>query len=981
MAAERLEAEIQREGRELLAGVRPERLIALTPAWWQERIMAWATGDPAFRVKLLRFVDVLPALRTPAAVADHVRQYFRGDAPLPVRVGSSVAAAGAFRPVLSRVVRQGVFAMADRFIGGATPAETLPRLRELVAGGTAYTIDLLGEATLAEDEADAYRERYLELIATLARESAHWRGDARIRQPNVSIKLSALTSHFESAAPLETCRAVRTRLDPVLALARREGVFVNVDMEQYRYKDLVHVIVEETLSDGAFRDWADAGVVVQAYLRDALDDIARLKALAERRGTPITIRLVKGAYWDEEVVVAAQEGHPLPVFREKAATDANYEACTEALAAAYPHLRPAFGTHNPRSIAQAIVRTRAAGIPGEDVEFQMLFGMAEGLRRAVRQRGYRTRVYVPAGEVIPGMAYLVRRLLENTSNESWFLHRHEEGDPDILLAPPAVNGEAHDAETPSPGFANEAPLEFHRPEVRERFRSAVTAAGSVVREVPLLIGERAEYAREQDEVRPPAHPSRLLGRVARATRADADAAVSAARQAFPAWRDRGWHERAECLRGAAAIVAARRYDLAALMVHESAKPWREADGDVTELIDYLRYYAAQGDRLADGAPLLSPRGEDNRLFYEGRGVAAVIAPWNFPFAIVGGMTSAALVAGCTVVVKPAEQSPLIAAELVHILREAGVPAGAVHYLPGPGEEVGEALVTHAGVDVVAFTGSRAVGLHILEAAAKVQPGQRNIKRVICEMGGKNAIIVDDDADLDAAVSGVVASAFGFAGQKCSAASRVIVVGSAYEAFRERLGGAVRSLVVGPPEDPYTAVPPVISAEAKAGIERYVALGRASGRLVAEAQVPAGEGWYVAPVVFEGVAADSPLSCEEVFGPVLALYRAESFREAVAMALDSPYALTGGIFSRNPRNIALARRDFRVGNLYINRKITGAIVGRQPFGGFAMSGAGDKAGGPDYVQQFTFARTVTENTVRRGFAAEASLEDGLLTGGA
>ena len=961
-----IEAVIQVRGRALLAAVRPERLITLSPAWWQERLMGWAMSDPAFRVKLLRFVDVLPSLRTSRAVAGHVRQYFRDDSPAPVRLGSAVANAGAFRPVLSRVVRQGVFTMADRFIGGSSPAEAFGRLSSLVQGGTAYTVDLLGEAVLSEAEADAYLDRYLDLITTLG--TITMEGDKAVSKPNVSVKLSALTSHFEPAAPEAVAEAVSRRFIPLLRAARARGVFVNIDMEQYRYKDLTRHIFEHVLGSPEYADWADAGIVVQAYLRDAPDDVARLREFAAKRGTPVTVRLVKGAYWDEEVVLAKQESRGSPVFEDKAATDANYERCAQLLVEAYPHLRPAFGTHNPRTITQAMVRAGAAGLPRDDVEFQMLYGMAEGLRKAVRESGYRTRVYVPVGEILPGMAYLVRRLLENTSNESWLVHRHEEGDPADLLRQPGPSEAAEDER--AVGFLNAPPAEFYRPEVRiAMVRALQRARARFGTRYPLLVGDREVETAEWDEVRCPAEPGTVVGSVARASLKHVDRAIAAARKAFPAWRDTPASERASVLRRAADLLTERRFDFAATMVFECAKPWAEADGDVIEAIDYLRYYAVCAERLGEGAELVLVPGEDDRYIYEGRGVAVIIAPWNFPLAIICGMTTAALAAGCAAIVKPAEQSPIIAAQLVRLLREAGVPPAVVQYLPGPGETVGQALVEHAGVDVIAFTGSNAVGLGIVRAAAVVQPGQRNVKHVIAEMGGKNAIIVDDDADLDQAVSGVVTSAFGYAGQKCSACSRVILVGSAYEEFRSRLAAAVESLVVGSPEDPYTVVPPVISEEARSRINEYVELGERDGKLLVRGASGEG-GYYVAPAVFEGVAADSPLSCEEVFGPVLVLYRAATFEEALASALDSRFALTGGVYSRNPRNIALARQEFRVGNLYINRKTTGAVVGRQPFGGFAMSGAGDKAGGPDYVQQFTVPRVITENTMRRGFAAES-----------
>jgi RHH-type proline utilization regulon transcriptional repressor/proline dehydrogenase/delta 1-pyrroline-5-carboxylate dehydrogenase len=455
--------------------------------------------------------------------------------------------------------------------------------------------------------------------------------------------------------------------------------------------------------------------------------------------------------------------------------------------------------------------------------------------------------------------------------------------------------------------------------------------------------------------------------VARPAAADIEAVVDAARDALPEWRVARASERAALLRAAADRLEARRFEFAAAMVHESGKPWGEADGDVTEAVDYLRYYAWHGERIAEEPVDLSVAGERSELVYEGRGVAAVISPWNFPLAILAGMASAALAVGCPVILKPAEQSPIVAGMLARLLIDAGLPAGVVNYLPGGGE-AGAELVEHPGVNVIAFTGSNAVGMSILEAAARVRPGQAQFKHVIAELGGKNAIIVDDDADLDAAVSGVVTSAFGFAGQKCSACSRVITVGTASEEFERRLAAAVSSLSCGDPRDPYTVVPPVISAEARERIEGAIALGKRTARLVAAGQ-PEGPGHFVAPHVFADVPFDSPLWRDEIFGPVLVLSRAETFGEALSQALDSRFALTGGVYSRHPGHVERARRGFRVGNLYINRVITGAVVGRHPFGGFGMSGLGDKAGGPEYVRQFMVPRVVTENTMRRGFASD------------
>jgi len=965
-----LDAPIAELERKLAGSANGFQRLALTPSRWQQYLLARASQDPEFRVRLLRFVDVLPTLRTASAVADHFRQYFRGAAPEPVRTASALASRPVFRPILSQAVRRGVLAMAHRFIAGATPAEALPALRHLAKQGVGHTVDLLGEATLSDAEADAYQARYLALLQTFAADleevaprGERWRGVSPI---NISVKCSALCPHFEPAAREHVSAVVRERLRPVLRLARQVGAFINFDMEQHRYKDLVHRIFADLILEPEFADVADVGIVVQAYLKDGLSDLGRLETLAKRRGVPFTVRLVKGAYWDEERIVASQNSWPVPVFEEKAETDRSFERCTDALLGAWPHLRPAFGTHNPHSIAQAVAKARSGGIPDPDIEFQMLYGMAEGVRAVVATEGYRTRVYVPVGEIIPGMAYLVRRLLENSSNQAWFQFG-------LGHAAPASAPEARVKERPAyveSGFRNASPARFFDSEVREHMLSALAKMrGAFGGSYPLLIGERRLSDRPQLEVHCPAEPATVVGRVAQASLADVDAAVAAAREGFPAWRDRPAAERASILRRAADMLEERRYELAAVMVYESAKPWREADSDVAEAIDYLRYYAQEAERYGQPQAMGGVLGEHNEYTYQGRGVAVIIAPWNFPLAIITGMSTAALAAGNAAILKPAEPSRIIAYRLVEILRAAGVPPKVVQYLPGRGDQVGRALVEHPGIDIIAFTGSTGVGQSIITAASHVRPGQRNVKRVIAEMGGKNAIIIDDDADLDEAIAGTVASAFGYAGQKCSACSRLVVVGSAYAEVLERLRHAVASLIVGPPDDPATVVPPVINGAARDKIMRYVEGGKSTSRLLVEGTIPPGPGYYVRPTVFTDVAPDSPIACDEIFGPVLAVFRSRDFDQAIQIAMNSAFALTGGVFSRSPRHIDLARAKFRVGNLYINRKITGAIVGRQPFGGLAMSGTGDKAGGPDYLLQFMEPRVTTENTARRGFAPD------------
>jgi RHH-type transcriptional regulator, proline utilization regulon repressor / proline dehydrogenase / delta 1-pyrroline-5-carboxylate dehydrogenase len=517
-------------------------------------------------------------------------------------------------------------------------------------------------------------------------------------------------------------------------------------------------------------------------------------------------------------------------------------------------------------------------------------------------------------------------------------------------------------------FANEPTLELRRAPARESLTAALRELEPrLPLAVPILIG-RDTGAHEGFESTDPGEPDRVVATAGRATEDDAAQAVQVAADAFPAWRDLGARKRAEVLVGAAEILRSRRLELAALQVRECAKPWPEADGDVCEAIDFLEYYAREAIRLDHGPELLQVPGERNSMRYAPRGVAVVISPWNFPLAIPTGMTSAALAAGNSVVLKPAEQSPASAFALVEALREAGAPPGAISLLPGFGE-VGAALVRDPRVHVIAFTGSSAIGLEIVRASAETPDGQSHVKRVVAEMGGKNCVIVDSDADLDDAVPALVKSAFVYAGQKCSAASRILAHENIADALLERLSGAVKVLIVGQADDFSIDVPPVIEKDAQERVLRYAGLAANEGRVVARRdEIPSG-GWFCPPTVATDLPPDSAVLKDEIFGPVLAVERVPSI-EAACDALDnSPFALTGGLFSRNPETVDYVARRSPVGNLYVNRHITGAMVGRQPFGGNRRSGIGSKAGGPDYLLQFVEPRVVTENTMRHGLVVE------------
>ncbi|MEE2786423.1 MAG: L-glutamate gamma-semialdehyde dehydrogenase, partial [Myxococcota bacterium] len=720
----------------------------------------------------------------------------------------------------------------------------------------------------------------------------------------------------------------------------------------------------------------------QTYHRDAESDLAGIIHWARTHGKRVTVRLVKGAYWDYETVQAAQNGWSCPVWLDKADSDACFERCTALMLQNHDAIRSAIGSHNVRSIAYEIAQAEKHGVPNDGFEIQCLYGMAEPIKAACAERGLRVRVYTPVGELIPGMAYLVRRLLENTSNESWLKQGFADGasQEELLESPqpkkrdgqitPMPNPKS-EADDPGP-FINEPLRDFTHAETRETFRETLEHLSANLGGTygPIIDGENIVT----DEViarLDPADESTVVGHIHFARTSDAERAIAGAHVAFKTWRNTPVQARVQCVLNLAAAMRAQRDHLSALMVREVGKPWREADADTAEAIDFCEYYAREMLRLSVPQPMQTIPGEVNLLSYAPRGVCAVIAPWNFPLAILAGMTTAAAVAGNTVVMKPAEQSSVIAAHFMTLIQASGFPSGVIQFVPGRGETVGEYLVNHPGIANITFTGSREVGLHIWARAGQTIPGQRQLKRVVCEMGGKNAIIVDSDADIDEAVLGVIHSAFAFSGQKCSACSRVIVLEENYDIFVERLVEAARSLDVRPPAQPEAALGPVIDRAAQQRLLSVIADAESRGRvaLLKQTDIPS-VGTFVGPTIFGDVPEDDPLAQDEFFGPIIAIIKAVDFEDAIRIANGTAYALTGGIFSRSPSRIDRARDAMHVGNLYINRSITGAIVGRQPFGGSLMSGGGTKAGGPDYLLNFLDGRTSTENTLRRGFTPES-----------
>ncbi len=982
-----LEGAVQQLGRQLYSRLDRKAPGLFDAAYWQGLLLDRAMGDPSLKADLFRLVDTLPALPDSKQIARHAREYLlAGGRELPTGLGLALRATE--NPIAASIsafiIKQNVRHMAERFIVGQDARHARSKLKKLWNQGFGFTVDLLGEATVNAAESAAYARRYSDLIEFLPSETDGWnpnpildQGPAgAIPRANISLKLSAMDHRLDATDPDAGAERLLKSVRPLVLRAKKLGAFINFDLEQWNLHEITYRLFERIALDPEFAAWPHLGIVVQAYLRHADDDLDRLIALGQKRGARLTVRLVKGAYWDSEVIQSGLHGYPCPVLSRKGETDANYERLTARLLDHRQEIHAAFGTHNLRSLCVALARAESLGLKPGDFEVQMLFGMAEPERNLLRDLGHRVRLYAPVGDLITGMAYLVRRLLENTANTSFLrLSHHDHADIGELLGRPD-SAPASIAQSPPDWTANlQAPFrncplsDFTSNETRAAFAQAVAEAERQMPwQVPVVIdGQPRTTGPVLVHLNPNVKTLPATSATA-ATLFDVDQAIATARTAWPKWRNLPVESRAARINELSSRLERDRLRLAAIQVHEQAKPWREADADVAEAIDFCRYYARQA--LIE----LSPRtqgnlaGESNTLSYEGRGLCAVIAPWNFPLAILCGMTTAALVAGNAVLLKPAEQASAIAYAFHQHALAAGIPAGVLAFLPGDGEVIGDALVRHHDVVQIAFTGSREVGTAILKLAAEIVPGQPRIKRVVCEMGGKNAIIVDDDADLDEAVTGVLISAFGYAGQKCSACSRLIVVGNVRDNFLNRLRLAAESLVPTSAACADCPLPPVIDGGSHARLHDVIRNPGANARLLYLGKSDA-TGWFVPPAIFEVTDPLHPLMQLELFGPILTVFAARDFSHALQVANTSDFALTGGVYSRSPQNLQRAQDEFRVGNLYLNRPCTGAQVARQPFGGFKMSGAGTKAGGPGYLLHFTEMRVCTENTMRRGFAPE------------
>lgn len=931
-------------------------------AWLKNQILKISIQNKKLQTQLFRFVDVLPSLKTKDRRLDIFLQYLHEGKSLLYAPSFLAAKTPVIREFLDWVINFSVKELAKTFICGSNIQQAKQSIKKLSLKNQLYTLDLLGELTLNKKEADKYFNDYKQLIQEIP--SAH-----------LSIKLSALEPHINILDFEIKKNNLSNKLRELFRLAITANASINIDTEHYFWKDFYFQILKEILMEDEFRSWTGAGIVVQAYLKDSQKDLEDWISWAKKRKSSISIRLVKGAYWDYEYAKAKQQNWQCPVFTQKFQSDINYEKLSEILLDNYNFVRPALASHNVRSLAHAINYALKKNIPKQAFEFQMLYGMLDELKDYFSENDYTLRIYLPYGDLVQGMSYLVRRLLENTANDSFLRQGFLDGSSeDLLLQDP--NEKSFDLhKTPvDTGFENIANMDFSKSINHTKIQSEIKNLNNefkLTQKYPCLIGDQKIFADKFFESVNPAKPSQVLGLISHGTEQDCNKAINRAKEIQKKWSQWDCSKRAELLKNVAHELEKNRFRLIALLCLEAGKPWVEADGEVSEAVDFLNYYAQESLELFSGDKLRSLPGEKNYNIYQPYGVSAIIPPWNFPLAILVGMASAAISVGNTAIVKPSMQTSLIAYEFVKIfnrvLEMKGLHQfkGLLNLITGEGKTIGNFLVEHPDVKLIAFTGSNAVGMSIYQKASSTFPP----KRVVAEMGGKNAVIIDESADLDEALPGLIYSAFGYSGQKCSAASRAIIHQNIYQDFLARLKQTLPEIIITDPAQGQCYMGPVIDAHSQIKINNYINIGKQEADLlIGDLELPE-TGYFVSPTVFVNVSEDSKLAQDEIFGPVLVVFKANNFDHAISIANNSSFGLTGGLYSRSPNNIKQTIDQFVTGNLYINRPCTGAIVSRQAFGGLKNSSIGFKAGGPNYLLQFVQEKTITENTMRRGFAED------------
>ncbi|MFN5241660.1 MAG: proline dehydrogenase family protein, partial [Aphanizomenon sp.] len=696
------EAKTQEIAKQVLAATQENRsfLGALRDQMrWDDKLLDWAMSNPGLRVQLFRFIDTLPALHSKSEIASHLQEYLGDESvELPTALKAILNFANPDSmpaQVAATTVGTAVQTLAHKYISGENIKQVIKTVERLRKEKMAFTIDLLGEAVITEIEAQSYLERYLELMQQLVEASRNWAkipaideaDGENIPKVQVSVKLTAFYSQFDPLDAEGSEAKVSEHIRTLLRCAKELGTAVHFDMEQYAYKDITFTILKKLLLEAEFCQRTDIGMTIQAYLRDSEQDARDIIAWLKQRGYPLTIRLVKGAYWDQETIKAAQKHWPQPVYNDKVATDANFEAITQLLLENHQYVYSAIGSHNVRSQSRAIAIAENLQVPRRRFEMQVLYGMGDKIAKALVDKGYRVRVYCPYGDLLPGMAYLIRRLLENTANSSFLRQNLENRPVEELLAPPIIDmfrAKAQRSKEEKEGFVGVADTDFAEEERRNRsslaFENVRQQLGKTY--LPLLNGEYVNTSTFVDSLNP-SNFNQVVGKVGLLSVEQAEEAMKFAKAAFPAWKKTPVKQRADILRQAGTLMEQRRAELSAWIVLEVGKSVREADAEVSEAIDFCLYYAEEMERLDKGI-IYDVVGETNRYIYQPKGIAVVISPWNFPLAIACGMTVAALVSGNCTLLKPAETSSVITAKFTEILIEAGIPKGVFQYVPGKG---------------------------------------------------------------------------------------------------------------------------------------------------------------------------------------------------------------------------------------------------------------------------------------------------------
>jgi len=863
---------------------------------------------------------------------------------------------------LAWIIRYAVKLMAKRFIAGESIEKADRSLKSLAQTGRDVTLDQLGELVVSEKEADHYKSEVLKLIRGFSLHVKKGeRNVAGINRAHVSIKVSALCSDFKPQAFLYTYNLVGPRLKEILLTAKAESVFINIDAEHYHYRDVVFKIYKKVLLETAeLKDYADTGIVIQAYLRDGYKHLLEIIELAKTRNLSMPVRIVKGAYWDAETVEGDAHSFNAPQFLNKEETDIHFRQLVLKVLESHPHLKLALASHNFSDHAFAEAAKELLYPNAGEIEHQCLHMTYEALSTALAKMGWATRNYVPVGSLLVGMAYLVRRIMENSSQvgvltimRSHKKHLTLQSPYDIHKEKIASGKIQRDLSVSKleDEFFNITPVRMYLDE--ERVWVEKTLKEFKQNRLNHFYKNEFTCHGEKIEIHSSSDPSILVGSIQFANLDDAKLALKTIDQSYQSgkWAEAKWSHRTACLVKAANLMLAKRNELSALIVYEAGKSINEALGDVDEAIDFLNFYARTEAFLQ--------RNHKNLL---SRGPSVVISPWNFPLAIPCGMVASSLVCGNTVILKSAEQTPLIAQVLVELLHSAGIPKDVLIHLPGEGEVVGDYLVKDERISTIIFTGSKAVGTYISKIARKrvyknALTKKSYLVKAITEMGGKNAVIVTQNAELDETVSGILYSSFGHAGQKCSACSRVIVHNSLKEKLMERLRAACLDLKVGASFEFDTSVNPVVTAFDKERIQKAVVEARAEaqqfgGSVVVDRSQELLPGYCVGPTIIElpmnrAINKES-YAQKEIFGPVVHVTGFNTLDEAAQIFNSTDYALTGGIFSQSQNDIDYLLTKIESGNIYINRTITGARVAIEPFGGFKLSGTGPKAGGRHYI---------------------------------